>query len=137
MKAIKQIDSNGVFGYQMTDDGNALGAVKDAGPSVAGTHTFTSSADMSTAADIGPAPASGEKSVLLQAVISSAVAMEFTLQMETTAGSERESFFIPASGTVIFIPRYPTKLGTAGKKWQGKASVSGNVRVTTVTKSEA
>jgi hypothetical protein len=63
--------------------------------------------------------------------------MEFTLQIETTPAAERHSFFIPANGTVVFIPRYPIKLGTADKNWQGKASVAGNVRISTVTTSEA
>lgn len=114
-----------------------IGAVKDGGANVAGTKTYTTSADMSTAADIGPAPTSGEKSVLVQAVISVAEAMEFTLQMETTPAAERVSFFLPANGTIIFIPRYPIKVGTANKKWQGKASVAGNVRISTTTVSEA
>lgn len=114
-----------------------IGAAMDAGPSVAGTPTYTTSADMSTAADIGPAPTGGQKSVLLQAVISSAVALEFTLQMETTPGAERVSFFLPANGIVIFVPRYPIKLGTADKKWQGKASIAGNVRIHTTVRSEA
>jgi hypothetical protein len=116
---------------------NTVGAVKDAGPNVAGTYTYTSSADMTVAADIGPAPTLGQKSVLLQATISAAVAMEFTLQMETTAGAERVSFFLPANGSVVFVPRYPIKLGTADKKWQGKASAAGNVRIHTTTVSEA
>ena len=116
---------------------NSMGATKDDGPQVAGTPTYTTSADMSTAADIGPVPTASEKSVLLQATISADTAMLFTFQMETTPGAERISFYLPANGSVIFVPRYPIKVGTADKKWQGKASVSGNVAIHTTTVSEA
>ena len=115
----------------------AIGATKDNGPETAGTFTYTTSADITTAADIGPAPSGGQKSVILQAVISTDTAMQFTIQMETTAGAERQSWYLPASGSVIFVPRYPVKVGTADKKWQGIASVAGNVAISTVTTSEA
>lgn len=115
----------------------AIGATKDNGPETAGTFTYTTSADMTAAASIGPAPTSTQKSVLLQAVISTDTAMLFTIQMETTAGSERQSWYLPASGSVIFVPRHPVKLGTADKRWQGIASVAGNVAINTVTTSEA
>ena len=115
--------------------GTAL-RTKDNGPETAGTFTYTTSADMTSAADIGPSPGS-DKSVLLQAVISTATAMQFTIQSETSAGSERQSWYLPANGSVIFVPRYPIKLGTASRKWQGIASVAGNVAISTVTTSEA
>ena len=115
----------------------AIGATKDNGPETAGTFTYTTSSDMTSVADIGPAPSGGQKSVLLQALISTDTAMKFTIQMETTAGSERQAWYLPASGSVIFVPRYPVKVGTADKKWQGIASVAGNVAISTVTTSEA
>ena len=116
----------------------AIGATKDNGPETAGTFTYTTSSDMSSsAANIGPAPSGGQKSVLLQALISTDTAMLFTIQMETTAGAERQSWYLPASGSVIFVPRYPVKVGTADKRWQGLASVAGEVRISTVTTSEA
>ena len=115
----------------------AIGATKDNGPETAGTFTYTTSSDMTSVADIGPAPSGGQKSVILQAVISTDTAMQFTIQMETTAGAERQSWYLPASGSVIFVPRYPVKVGTADKKWQGIASVAGNVAISTVTTSEA
>jgi hypothetical protein len=115
----------------------AIGATKDNGPETAGTFTYTTSSDMTSAASIGPAPTSTQKSVLLQAVISTDTAMLFTIQMETTAGAERQSWYLPASGSVIFVPRHPVKLGTADKRWQGLASVAGNVAISTVTTSEA
>jgi hypothetical protein len=121
----------------LTAGSAAIGATKDNGPETAGTFTYTTSADMTSVADIGPAPTSGQKSVLLQALISSDTAMQFTIQMETTAGAERQSWYLPASGSVIFVPRHPVKVGTADKKWQGIASVAGNVAISTVTTSEA
>ena len=117
----------------MTDTRRAadyVGSV-DEGPNISGTKTYTTSADMTSVADISPAPTSGEYSVLLQAIITTDTAMLFTLQMETTAGAERVSFYLPANGSVIFIPRYPIKLGTADKKWQGLASASGNLAIST------
>jgi len=116
---------------------NAIGATKDNGPETAGTFTYTTSADMTSVADVGPAPSGGEKSVLLQAVISTDTAMQFTIQMADSPGNERQSWYLPASGSVIFVPRHPVKVGSADKKWQGIASVAGNVAISTVTTSEA
>jgi len=109
----------------------------DDGPAVAGTYTYTTSANMTAAANIGPAPTSGEKSVLLQAVISTDTAMNIILQMETTPSSERVKFFLPANSVVVFVPRYPLKLGTADKRWQAIASIAGNVAFHVMTRSEA
>jgi hypothetical protein len=113
-----------------------VGAVKDDGPNTRGTSTYATSADMSTAAAIGPAPTAGQKSVLKEIDISALVAMEFSLQEETSATVFR-SFFIPASGTLHLVFRDELKLATADKRWFGKASIAGNVRIGTITKSEA
>ena len=125
----------GAVGLDQTTPGTT-NAVTDAGPAVAGTETYTTSADMTTAAAIGPAPTATQKSKLLQVVVSSAVAMEFSLQEETSA-TVRYSFFLPANGGVVILLRYPAKLTTADKRWFGKASIAGNVRITTTTVSEA
>ena len=109
----------------------------DDGPSEAGTLTYTISANMTSAADIGPAPSGGEKSILLQAVISIDTEGYIILQSETTPGSERVKIFLPANSVVVFIPRYPIKLPIADKKWQAIAEASGNVAFHTTTKSEA
>jgi hypothetical protein len=109
----------------------------DDGPAEAGALTYTTSADMTTAADIGPAPSGGEKSVLLQAVISADAEGYITLQSETTPGAERHTFYMPKNSAVVFIPRYPIKLPIADKKWQAIAEVACNVAFHTVTKSEA
>lgn len=146
-KITVQIDSGqtiattnaGTFAVQSTlQAGSAIaGAIKDAGANSYGTNTYTTSANMTSAADVGPAPTAGQYSVLHQATISTNTAMQFTFQMETTAGAERHSFLLPANGTVVFIPRYPIKLGTINKKWQGLASVAGTVCISVVTGSEA
>ena len=105
-----------------------LGSTDD-GPNIEGTKTYTATADITTAADIGPAPSAVEHSVLLQAVISTNTAMKFTMQMETTPGDERISFYLPANGSVVFVPRYPIKLGTKGKKWQAISDTVGDVTI--------
>jgi hypothetical protein len=113
-----------------------IGAVKDAGPNTRGTSTYTTSADMSTAAAIGPAPTAGQYSVLKEIDISAAVALEFSIQEESSATVFR-SFFLPANGTLHIVFRDELKLAVADKRWFGKASIAGNVRIGTVTKSEA
>lgn len=102
-----------------------------------GVSTYTTTADAQTAIDVGPAPGSGEKSVLVEAVISTDTAMLITLQSETTPGSERVSFYLPVNGTVVFSPRSARKLSIADKKWQLLASVAGNIAISLITKSEA
>lgn len=109
---------------------------KDDGPSVAGTSTYTTSADMTTAAAISPAPTAGQKLKLLEIDISSDTAMLFSLQEETSAAVFR-AYRIPANGTVPRTYRFPPKLATADKKWFGKASVAGNVYITTTVTSES
>ncbi len=132
-----EVDASGRLHIAPLVAGSAIiGAVTDSGPAVAGTETYVTSADMTTAAAIGPAPTATQKSKLLQFMVSAAVAMEFSLQEETSA-TVRYSFFLPANGGIIDSPRYPAKLTTADKRWFGKASVAGNVRVTTTTVSEA
>ena len=123
----------------------AIGATKDNGPQIGAAEVgetavpkyVESSAMHSGAVDIGPAPAGGQKSVLLQITVSTDAAILFTMQKETTPAAERHAFYLPANGSVIFVPRYPIKLSVADKKWQVIASGSANIRVTTVTTSEA
>ncbi len=110
--------------------------VSDSGATAAGTETYTTSADMTTAAAIGPAPTATEKSKLLQLVISTDTTMLFTLQEETSA-TVRYVLALAPYVPVMLVFRYPPKLATADKKWFGKASVAGNVYVTTTTISEA
>ncbi len=116
-------------------DGSHAEVVADGGPAVRGTETYTTSADMTTAAAIGPAPSAGQKSRLLQVMVSTDTAMLFTLQ-EETSGTVRYAFRLPAGGGVAFALRNAL-LATPDKRWFGRASVAGNVYVTTNTASEA
>lgn len=92
---------------------------------------YVTSADMSAAADISDAPTAGQKIVADDVLISSAVALEFSLQ-EETSGTVLASVFLPANGTVQITLRNGLQVPTAGKKLQGKASGAGNVRITTL-----
>lgn len=108
----------------------------DAGPKNDGDYTYTTSADMTTAADIAAAPESGEKLVITDIVLSSDTQMLFSFLEETTAtviGAVR----LPANGTVQITPRGKWKLDTADKQLQGKASAAGNVYATVWAYSEA
>lgn len=109
---------------------------QDGGPGLTVSRQYTTSADMTTAADITAAPSSGLKIVADDILISAAVAMEFTIQEETSA-TVFASVFIPTNGTVQLTLRDCLKAAVADKKLQGKASVAGNVRVTCCYHSEA
>ncbi len=111
--------------------------VTDGGIGKHETHTYTTSADMTTAADIGPASTTaGKKVVLAQITLSTDTAMSIVIQSSSTLGDERHKFFLPANGSVIFVPRYPIKLPVAAEKWQAIASVSGNVAFSMVSYEE-
>jgi hypothetical protein len=114
----------------------ALQAGNDNGPSQTLTRTYTASADMSTAAAITAAPASGKKIVLMDVLISTDTAMNFALQMETSA-TVLAKVFLPANSVMQVTLRGFIKGDTADKKIYGKASVSGNVAITAVYFSEA
>lgn len=115
---------------------SGTGALKDNGPAWTVTRTYTTSADMTTAAAISPAGSEGMKLVADDILISAAVAMEFSIQQETEA-TVFASVFIPANGTVQITMRDGLKTATAVRKFFGKASVDGNVRITCCTHEEA
>ncbi len=102
--------------------------MKDAGPAWTVTRTYTTSTDMTTAATISVAPTSSQYLYADDVIVSAAVAMEFTLQEETSA-TVLASVFIPTSGTVVITTRDAIKVPTADRRLFGKASVAGNVRV--------
>jgi len=135
-------DGNSVtsFGGSLSDalpaGANIIGAVKDAGPSQTLERLRTASSDMTTAAAITNAPASGLKIVATDILVSTDTSMEFSIQMETSA-NVLTSVFIPAYGSHNFCFRGLLKGDTADKKLFGKASVSGNVRITAMYFSEA
>jgi hypothetical protein len=115
---------------------NGGGAVRDAGPSWTAVPTYTTSADLTTAATITAAPTSGQKVVADDILISAAVAMEFTLQMESST-NVLASVFLPANGTAQITLRDGLKGDAADKRIFGKASAAGGVRVTVNQHSEA
>ena len=136
IKTAVELLDNAISGTALRtkDNGPETGAAIVGGTAVP---TFTESDAMhSGAVNIGPAPSGGEKSVLLQITVSTDTAILFTMQAATPA-AERHAFYLPANGTVVFVPRYPIKLSVADKQWQGIASGAANIRVTTVTTSEA
>jgi hypothetical protein len=112
-----------------------IGAVRDAGVSWVPVQSYTTSADMSTAAAITPAPTAGQKVIADDILVSAGAAMEFSIQMETTA-TVLCSVFIPANGTVPITLCNKVRGDTVDKKLFGKASVAGQVRVFTSIHSE-
>lgn len=108
----------------------------DGGPSWTPSRKYTPSADMTTPADITNAPESGLKIVADDIIVSSNVAMEFTIQ-EETSGTVITSFFLPTHGSFQITLRDRLKADVADKKLQGKASIAGNVRITCWYHSEA
>lgn len=114
----------------------SIGGVKDDGPQWVVTRVHTSSADMQTAAAITAAPIGGQKIVVDDLLVSVAVAMEFSIQMETS-GNVLASVFLPANGTALVVLRDGLKGDAADKRIFGKASAGGNVRVTVCYHSEA
>ena len=114
---------------------NAIGTM-DAGPSWTSAYTYTTSADMSTQANITAAPTSGEKLVITDIFVSSDTQMLFSF-LEETSSTVIGAVRLPADGTIQFTPRTNWKLPVADKKLQGKASTSGNVYVTVFYFSEA
>jgi hypothetical protein len=83
---------------------NSIGSTKDNGPAWTPTRTYTTSADMTTAAAISPAASGGMKLIADDILVSAAVAMEFSIQQETEA-TVFASVFIPANGTVPITMR--------------------------------
>ena len=112
------------------------GKTRDAGPDWISSYTYTTSADMQTAADLTAAPTSGEYLVITDIILSSDTQMLFEFEEETSStviGAVR----LPADGTVQLTPRGTWKLPVADKKLQGDASAAGNVYVTIFYHSEA
>jgi len=129
LQALEAIRDNGVT--MSAPDG-----LKDAGPAQTLTRTYTASANMSTAAAITPAPASGEKIVAMDILVSTDTEMNFSVQMETSA-NVLAKVFLSANGSAQITLRGMIKADAVDKKLFGKASVSGNVAITAITFSEA
>jgi hypothetical protein len=121
--------------------GTYVGDTKDAGP--AWTSVFGvsgarfASADASAAdAAVTDAPASGQKLVITDVLISAAAAMLVDIK-EESAANPIASIYLPASGTYQWTPRSKTKLATADKKLMIRTSAAGAIRVTAHYYSEA
>lgn len=114
----------------------AAAATKDAGPSQSLTRTYTNSADMTTAAQITPAPATGQKIVAMDILVSTDTAMKFSIQMETSNNILTEVYLAANSSAQITLRGF-IKGDANGKKLFGKASAAGNVGITVVSFSES
>lgn len=136
---IKAVD-NGDGTYSVATAGGSsssvIGATKDAGPYQTVTRTFTASSNMTSAAALTVAPATGQKIVLMDVLISTDTNMLFDLEMETS-GNILAAFYLPSGSFIQPTLRGYLKGDTADKKIYGKANVAGNVKVTTVYFSEA
>ena len=112
--------------------------VKDNGIAQHETHTYTTTADATSDIAIGPSGsvAAGFGQVLAQCVISTDTAMSIELRSSNTIGAERHKFYLPANGSVIFVPRFPIRLPVDTESWNMVASVAGNIAVSAVTYEE-
>ena len=72
------------FHVELTSGTAAVGGTTDDGPKWTSAYTYTTSADMSTAADITAAPTSGAKLVITDIILSSDTQMLFEFKEETS-----------------------------------------------------
>ncbi len=120
-------------------DGTArdwTGGSKDDGPAWTSAYLQTASADARAGVDVTAAPASGQKLVIDDVIISTDTAMKVTLE-EETSGTDVVVLFLPANGSAQVTPRGRIKLATADKKLRLVASAAGNVAVTVCYHAEA
>ncbi|MCK9629023.1 MAG: hypothetical protein M0R37_10580 [Bacteroidales bacterium] len=110
--------------------------VSDAGAAWVSSRQTTTSADMTGAADLTPAPESGDKIVVDDVILSADTAMYVDF-IEETSDTLIFRLFVPAGGTAQFSPRAKLQLPTADKKLRGDASASGNVAILVLYHSEA
>ncbi len=94
-----------------------------------GTYTYTTSADMQTAADITAAPPTGQHLVVTDILIAADTAMVFQF-LEETSGTAIGAVRLIPTDSLFISPRGRWRLPTAGKKLQGDAGAAGNVYVT-------
>ena len=103
---------------------NALIAgLKDAGPAMAVTRTYTQNDDISTARDITAAPGAGLKVVATDIVLSVDTDCYATIQMETS-GNVLWGGYVTANSPVQLTLRGLLKGDAANKKLQMKSSVA-------------
>jgi hypothetical protein len=100
-----------------------IGATKDAGINWTRVQTYTTSANMTTAAAFTAAPTAGEKIVLDDLLVSVSKACLFDIEMETT-GNVLAAIRLPTDGTAQLTFRNGLKGDAADKKLFGKTSVA-------------
>ena len=115
---------------------NTIGGVTDEGEGWTSSYTYTTSANMTSAADITAAPTAGQKIKVTDIILSSDTATLFQFK-EETSGTVIGAVRIAADAAIQLTPRGGWKLATADKKLQGQAADAGNVYVTVFYKSEA
>jgi len=113
-----------------------IGATMDAGPAWTPVYLHTASADATGIVDVTGAPASGQKIVVDDIMVSVDTAMKLTFEDET-AGTDLLVLYMAANSTAQVTPRGKIKLPVADKKLRMDASVAGNVAVTVCYHSEA
>jgi len=94
-----------------------------------GTHTYTTSSDMQTAADLTTAPPTGQHLVVTDIMIATDTAMVFQL-LEETSGTAIGAVRLIQNSSIFISPNGRWRLPTAGKKLQGDAGAAGNVYIT-------
>jgi hypothetical protein len=109
----------------------------DGGSAFTPTRTLVSTATLNSGAvDASPAPTTGQKIVIDDIFASAAANMRLDFTEETT-GTVILSVYLAANVPVQISPRGRLKLDTAGRKLRVVASAAGEVRITTLTRSEA
>jgi len=94
------------------------------------------SADITTATAVTGAPASGQKLIITDILVSSDTDMNILFE-EETSGTDLCKLFLKAGVPFHYVPRSKNKLAAADKKLTAKSSVSGNVGITVSYYSEA
>ena len=94
-----------------------------------GTYTYTTSANMQTAADLTTAPPAGQHLVVTDILIGTGTAMLFQF-LEESSGTCIGTVDLITNSSIFISPRGGWKLPVAAKKLQGDAGASGNVHIT-------
>jgi hypothetical protein len=96
---------------------------------MAGVSTYTTSADMTSAADITVAPPAGQSIFIDTVMIASDTQITFSF-LEETSGTVISAMILFPNYTFLINPDSDWSVPTPGKKLQGKSSGSGNVYIT-------
>jgi hypothetical protein len=132
-----RVNSLGALWMALSAGTATIGATQDAGTAFTVTRTYTTSADMQTAAAISPAPTSTEKLYALDIFISTDTAMLIEIEEETSATVFVAGRFPANCAICQLTPRGEFKTAVADKKFFGDAGAAGNVHFTVITRSAA